>query len=74
STRVGGTPEVITHGSDGFLEEVGDIPRLAARVTELVTDEALHARMAAAGRRTASTRFCSDKIIPRYEDYYREVL
>jgi N-acetyl-alpha-D-glucosaminyl L-malate synthase BshA len=74
STRVGGIPELITDGVDGFLEEVGNILHLAARATELVTDEALHSRMAVAGRRTASTRFCSDKIIPRYEDYYRQVL
>src|SRR5271167_4404242 len=34
ATRVGGVPELITHGVDGFLEAVGDIPRLAARATE----------------------------------------
>ncbi|HWF06976.1 MAG TPA: N-acetyl-alpha-D-glucosaminyl L-malate synthase BshA [Bryobacteraceae bacterium] len=74
STRVGGVPELITDGVDGYLEEVGDIPRLAARVTELVTDSSLHTRMAEAGRRTATTRFCSDKIIPQYESYYQQVL
>jgi N-acetyl-alpha-D-glucosaminyl L-malate synthase BshA len=74
ATRVGGVPELITDGVDGFLEAVGDIPRLAMRVCELATDEALHERVAAAARNTASTRFCSEKIIQRYEDYYREVL
>jgi L-malate glycosyltransferase len=74
ATRVGGVPELITDGEDGFLEAAGDVPRLAERATQLVTDEALHARMAAAARRTASSRFCSEKIIPRYEDYYRQVL
>lgn len=74
STKVGGIPELITDGVDGFLEEVGNIPRLAARVTELVSDESLHARMVAAGRKTATTRFCSDKIIPQYESYYKEIL
>jgi N-acetyl-alpha-D-glucosaminyl L-malate synthase BshA len=74
STQVGGVPELITDGVDGFLENPGDIPRLAARVTELVTDAPLHARMAIAARRTASTRFCSDKIIPQYEAYYKEIL
>lgn len=74
ATRVGGVPELITDGEDGFLEGVGDIARLAGRVTELVSDSTLHEGMARAARRTASTRFCSDKIIPRYEDYYRQVL
>jgi N-acetyl-alpha-D-glucosaminyl L-malate synthase BshA len=74
ATRVGGVPELITDGVDGFLEAVGDIPRLAARATELVTDASLHAKMGAAARHTASTRFCSDKIIPQYEAYYKQVL
>jgi L-malate glycosyltransferase len=74
STRVGGVPELITDGVDGFLEAVGDIPRLAARVTALVTDASLHAKMSAAARHTASTRFCSEKIIPQYEAFYKQVL
>jgi N-acetyl-alpha-D-glucosaminyl L-malate synthase BshA len=74
ATRVGGVPELITDDEDGFLEEVGDIARLAERATQLVTDEDLHARMAAAARNTASSRFCSEKLIPKYEAYYRQVL
>jgi L-malate glycosyltransferase len=74
STRFGGVPELITNGVDGFLEGVGDISRLAARVMELVTDSSLHARMATAARHTASSRFCTDKIIPQYEAYYKQVL
>jgi N-acetyl-alpha-D-glucosaminyl L-malate synthase BshA len=74
ATRVGGVPELITDGEDGFLEAPGDIDRLAARVTQLVTDESLHDKMAAAARKTATTRFCTDKLIPKYEAYYREIL
>ena len=74
ATRVGGVPELITDGVDGFLEQVGDIDGLASRARELVMDESLHSRMAAAARKTATTRFCSDKLIPRYEAYYEQVL
>jgi N-acetyl-alpha-D-glucosaminyl L-malate synthase BshA len=74
ATRVGGVPELITDGEDGFLESVGDIEAQAARVSALLTDEALHYRMAKTGRWNASERFCTDKIIPRYEKYYREIL
>ena len=49
-TRVGGVPELITDGEDGFLEAVGDIEGQAARVVELLTDDALDTRMAAAAR------------------------
>ena len=37
ATRVGGVPELITHGEDGFLEAVGDIEAQAARVVELLS-------------------------------------
>jgi N-acetyl-alpha-D-glucosaminyl L-malate synthase BshA len=74
ATRVGGVTELITDGEDGFLEEVGDIARLSERATQLVTGAGLHARMAAAARSTALTRFCTEKIIPQYEAYYNSVL
>jgi N-acetyl-alpha-D-glucosaminyl L-malate synthase BshA len=74
ATRVGGVPELITDGEDGFLENVGDIEAQAARVTALLTDEDLHYRMRKAGRWNASERFCTDKIIPQYEKYYRDVV
>jgi N-acetyl-alpha-D-glucosaminyl L-malate synthase BshA len=73
-TRVGGVPELIADGEDGFLEKVGDIEGQAMRVVELLTDDALHTRMAQAARQTASTRFCTEKIIPLYEDYYEQIL
>jgi N-acetyl-alpha-D-glucosaminyl L-malate synthase BshA len=74
TTRVGGVPEVVTDGEDGFLESPGDVAAQATRVTALLTDEALHARMAGAGRWNASARFCAEKIIPQYEQYYDEVV
>ena len=74
ATRVGGVPELITDGEDGFLEVPGDIEGQAARVVQLLTDDDLHYRMRKAGRWNASERFCSDKIIPQYEKYYEDVL
>jgi N-acetyl-alpha-D-glucosaminyl L-malate synthase BshA len=74
ATKAGGVPELITNGVDGFVEAVGDVPAQAARVVELVTDEDLRARMAAAARRTAETRFATSAIIPQYESYYEQVL
>jgi len=74
ATRVGGVPELITDGVDGYLEAVGDIDAQATRVTALLTDEKLHRTMSLASRRTAGDRFCSDRIIPQYENYYQQVL
>ena len=74
ATRVGGVPELITDGEDGFLEEPGNIEAQAARVLQLLSDDALHYRMSKAGRWNAAERFCTDRIIPLYEKYYEDVL
>ncbi|MEO8129733.1 MAG: N-acetyl-alpha-D-glucosaminyl L-malate synthase BshA [Bryobacteraceae bacterium] len=73
ATNAGGVPELVTDGIDGFLEAVGDTAAQAGRVIELLTDDALHAKMAGAARETALRRFCTSLIIPRYEQYYEEV-
>jgi N-acetyl-alpha-D-glucosaminyl L-malate synthase BshA len=73
ATRVGGVPELITHGVDGFLEPVGDIEAHAARVVALLSDEALYRSVSGAARQTAQTRFCTSLIIPHYEQYYKEI-
>lgn len=74
ATDVGGVSELISSGSDGFLEEVGNVEGQAARATLLLTDEALRARMAAAARETAVSRYSTESIIPQYEQCYRGVL
>ena len=74
ATRVGGVPELISNGENGFMEAVGDIPAQAKRVVELLTDQALHQRITAAGRARAMNEFSTEKIIPQYEKYYEDVL
>ncbi|MGO9097226.1 MAG: N-acetyl-alpha-D-glucosaminyl L-malate synthase BshA [Bryobacteraceae bacterium] len=73
ATRVGGVPELITDGVDGYLEAPGDVAAHTARAVSLLTDDALRARMSGAARHTAETRFCTGLIIPEYERYYEEV-
>ena len=74
ATRTGGVPELITDGIDGFLEPLGDIQAQAARVISLLTDQGLYRRMSEAARHTAETRYCTDIVIPQYEEHYREVM
>jgi N-acetyl-alpha-D-glucosaminyl L-malate synthase BshA len=73
STRVGGVTELITHGVDGFTEAVGDVEKQAADALELLTDESKHRRFSEAARATALNRFATQKIIPQYEQFYREI-
>jgi N-acetyl-alpha-D-glucosaminyl L-malate synthase BshA len=72
-TRVGGTPELIRDGIDGFLEPVGDIAAQAARVVSLLTGDALYNRISTAARHAAETRYSTALVIPQYERYYQEV-
>jgi N-acetyl-alpha-D-glucosaminyl L-malate synthase BshA len=74
ATLTGGVPDLITHGVDGYMEPVGDIDAQAARLTALLTDDALHERVASGARITAKTRFCTTLIIPLYEAYYHRVV
>jgi N-acetyl-alpha-D-glucosaminyl L-malate synthase BshA len=74
ATRVGGIPELIEHGKSGYLAEVGDVDTMARYALELLNDEKGFREMAKACRGVAQSRFCSSKIIPEYEDFYRRVL
>ncbi len=74
TTNVGGLPEVVEHGVSGFLEKVGDVDAMAARAIEILSDEDRLRKMGKRARQTAQARFCSTRIIPRYEKFYESVL
>lgn len=74
ATRTGGVPEVIEHGINGFLAEVGDVSTMARYAIDLLGDESRLRTMAKAARAVASARFCASKIVPQYEEFYRRVL
>ena len=74
ATRVGGLPEVVEHGTSGFLADVGDVETMARYAIDLLSSADYLKQMSAASREVALSRFCSDKIIPEYEEFYRRVL
>jgi len=74
ATRVGGVPEVIDDGKTGLLAEVGDVDTMARQAIELLSDESKLRQMGKRARIAAQTRFCSTKIIPEYEQFYRCML
>jgi N-acetyl-alpha-D-glucosaminyl L-malate synthase BshA len=74
ASNVGGLPEVITHGVTGFLHDPADLDGMAASVVALLTDAALHRRVADAACRRVGEEFCVDRVVPMYERYYERVL
>lgn len=74
ATNVGGLPEVIEDGKNGFLAEVGDVEKMARSAIEVLSDEKRLREMAKLARFEAQSRFCSSKIIPQYEKFYQRIL
>jgi L-malate glycosyltransferase len=74
ATNVGGLPEVIDHDKTGFLAPVGDVDMMARCAIEILSDEKRLREMSKLARYEAQARFCTTKIIPQYEDFYRKVL
>ncbi|HUQ49143.1 MAG TPA: N-acetyl-alpha-D-glucosaminyl L-malate synthase BshA [Terriglobales bacterium] len=74
ATNVGGVPELITHKENGYLAEVGDVDTMSKYAIEVLTDDAKLKNMGEAARFEAQSRFCSSKIILRYEEFYARVL
>jgi len=74
ATRTGGLPEVVKSGETGFLAAVGDVETLAAYALEVLGDEDRLRRMGEAARSRAVNFFDSRLIVPRYEQFYRELL
>lgn len=74
ATRVGGVPELIEHEKSGFLAEVGDVETMARYAIEILKDESRLRAMGKQCREAARARFCTTRIIPQYEEFYRRVL
>jgi len=73
-SKVGGLPEVVRDGVDGYLVPPRDAKGMAARALEILTDPGRRERMGRAARERALADFCSTKIIPQYEKLYRELI
>ena len=69
-----GLDEVVEDGASGRLHPVGEVEAMAESAVELLADEDRWERYSGAGRRRAVERFSADRVVPRYEAYYRSVL
>ncbi|PYU99278.1 MAG: N-acetyl-alpha-D-glucosaminyl L-malate synthase BshA [Acidobacteria bacterium] len=73
-SRVGGLPEVVAEGVEGFLVEPRNIDAMARRALEILGDDRLRRQMGQRARETATTRFSATEIIPQYERFYQKIL
>ena len=73
-TRVGGNPEAVNDGENGFLVPPEDDESAAQRLLFLLRNPAEAAQMGAAARLTVQTRFSAETMIKQLLDVYRELM
>jgi glycosyltransferase involved in cell wall biosynthesis len=74
ATRVGGVPDVVRDGIDGYLVGVGDASTLGARLADLANDPAGRAEMGREGRARVLDRYAVGRLVDDVDRLYRELL
>jgi L-malate glycosyltransferase len=73
-TRVGGNPEAITDGENGFLVPVGDDAAAAEKLIALLRNPERAAEIGENGRSSVQTRFSADVMIQKLISVYHDLL
>ena len=74
ASRVGGIPEAIEDGREGFLVAPGNVEQLVLCLHRLLLDGDLRVNIGAAARRKAVTHFDVNNIVLRLEELYADIL
>jgi L-malate glycosyltransferase len=69
-TNIGGIPEVITEGYNGYLCELGDTDGVAEKAIMLLSDKSLHDTLSRQAKETVNKKFHKETIMKQYEDMY----
>lgn len=72
STNVGGLPELMIDGKTGFMCNVGDIDEMADKALVILNDANLPKFKK--GALEQAKEFDINKILPKYEEYYNQVV
>ncbi len=74
ATRVGGVPDVVRDGEDGFLFEPGDTDDAAERLALLASDATLRSALGASGRERVLRRYSVSRLVEDVDRLYRSLL
>jgi glycosyltransferase involved in cell wall biosynthesis len=74
ATRVGGIPELVTHGTDGLLVPANDDAALAEAMADLINNPEKRHAFGEAGRRRALADFSFEKMTDAYFDLYEDLI
>ena len=73
-SRVGGLPEIVRDGIDGFLVEPGDVDGFVDKVSYLLEHPSEAAQMGKNGRQRVIENFSIRKIVREYEELYLNLM
>ncbi len=73
ASHAGGIPEVITHGVNGFMSDIGDVESMSRFAIRLLSNSIMLDQFSSAARKQAEA-FDIDNIVPQYEALYTKVL
>ena len=74
ATSVGGIPEIVRDGFNGFLVPPKHPEALAAKIIELNEDKQLRRRLGEAARSTILERYTAENVVQRYEEVLERVI
>jgi glycosyltransferase involved in cell wall biosynthesis len=73
ATAVGGIPEVVVDGENGFLVPPRDAEAMAGAIVRLLTDDGLRRRMGDAGLARVRNRFSAERMVQETLDVYERI-
>nr|WP_238943091.1 N-acetyl-alpha-D-glucosaminyl L-malate synthase BshA [Planococcus beijingensis] len=73
-SNIGGMPEIIEPGVNGYLVELGDTKQAAEYAIEMMSDEKKLEELRQGALKTVAERFHSSKILKHYEGLYERLL
>jgi L-malate glycosyltransferase len=74
ASRVGGVPEIIENGVDGYLVEPMDVDNLAERCRRLIESPDVARKMGEQGRKRVEREFSATAMADRVVSFYKELL
>jgi glycosyltransferase involved in cell wall biosynthesis len=74
ATRIGGIPELVTHGRNGLLVDVGDVRGFTGALRLILESPELAAKLEAAGLEDARLQYALDRVSDLWLEWYLELI
>lgn len=74
ATNIGGTPDMITDGVNGYVVPIQDPDKLAEKLIDIIHDDELYNKLSVNSEKIFEERYTSDKFAKSIEDVYTKIL